>query len=362
MNERRNGPTASRVALVDALRAAVATMIAWHHFAVYGPLSLSASTSDRWIGWLVDWLIDFDKVVPIFFVVGGYIAARGLSSRAWNCRQVGRFIVHRYCRLGLPYLAAIALAVTACALARGRVPEEVIGPPPTWDQVLAHAVLLQDALGYESLSAGLWFVAIDYQLGLVYVAMLYLRDVVAGAMGRVDTQRVTWLPLALGWVLAAAALFVFNVDESLDVWAIFFFGHFFMGVLVHHTLQNSRSASMLALYVAMVVASLAYDFRWRVVVSLATGLVLYFGGKLGLMERWPASRIVARLGLTSYSLFLVHFPVVVLVSTVWVQLGDSSASTAVIATIVAYTVSLIAAEAFYRAIETPSARLSRKFS
>ncbi len=81
----------------------------------------------------------------------------------------GWFIVRRYCRLGLPYLGAIALAVAACASARGWLSESVIGPPPTIARVLAHVVFLQDILGYDSLSAGLWFVCIDFQLGLIYV-------------------------------------------------------------------------------------------------------------------------------------------------------------------------------------------------
>ena len=47
---------------------------------------------------------------------------------------------------------------------------------------MAHVFLLEDILGYESLSAGFWFVAIDYQLGLLYVAILYLRDAAVSAI------------------------------------------------------------------------------------------------------------------------------------------------------------------------------------
>src|SRR4029078_2079836 len=111
-----------------------------------------------------------------------------------------------------------------------------------------HVVLLQDILGYQSLSAGFWVVAIDYQLGLLYVLMLYLQDALSREKPNGDGPRAPWLTLAMGGALAAASLFFFNTDESLDPWAIFFFGHFFMGVVVCHALEGSRSAHVLALY------------------------------------------------------------------------------------------------------------------
>jgi peptidoglycan/LPS O-acetylase OafA/YrhL len=351
--------TPLRLPLVDALRAMAATLIAWHHFGLYGLQSTwAAPLPGQWI----ELLRNYRWAVQVFFVVGGFVTARSMSRRTWNCRQVGRFIVRRYCRLGLPYLAAIALALGACALGRGWVSESVIEPSPTFAQIVAHVVFLQDILGYQALSAGLWFVGIDFQLGLIYVAMLFLRDALARLSGSDEGEPSTVVPILLGWALAAPSLFFFNLHDDLDVWAIYFFGQFFLGVMVYHGLKSSAWMIPLGIYALMLIAALVYDWRWQLATSLLIGLVLFYGGKLGLMERWPTSRVVRYLGRTSYSLFLVHFPVLVVVSTVWARFDWTSPRAAVTAVVVAYIASLMAADVFYRAIDTPAERFSRKFS
>ena len=354
-----NTSAVPRILFVDALRAAVATMIVWHHFALYGPLAFQTAPSSNP---LMDWLRDYRWPVQVFFIISGYVLARSMSRRTWNCRQVGWFVVRRYCRLGLPYLAAVALAIGVCALGRPWISQNVVGHPPTWQQVLAHTVFLQDILGYDSLSAGLWFVAIEFQLGLIYVAMLYVRDALAPLLGGKPGTDSTNLAIFLGWMLAVPSLFFFNVDERFDVWAIYFFGQFLMGVMVYHALQGPTRPLLFWLYSLAVVAALIYCWRWRLATALAAGLGLFAAGKLGLMERWPASRLVQYLGIRSYSLFLVHFAVFVLVVTLWLQFDATSDWNPGIALGVAYLSSLAAAGAFYRVIEAPASRLSRKFS
>ena len=99
----------------------------------------------------------------------------------------------------------------------------------------------------------------------------------------------------------------------------------------------------------------------RIVVSLAAGLVLYLAGTLGRLERWPTNNVIARLGLTSYSLFLVHFPIIVIIRALWSQLGGSSLSSMIVATVLAYVVSLLVAEAFYRVVELPALERAADF-
>jgi len=351
-------PAPLRLPLVDALRAVAATIIAWHHFAAYGPSDWSVPA----LSLAFEALQNCQWAAQVFFVVSGYVMAQSMARRDCNARQVGVFAVRRYCRLGLPYLATIGLVLWACAIARGTLSEDVIGPPPTLPQILAHVVFLQDILGYESLSAGFWFVCIDFQLGLLYVLMLFLGSLHARSSGSVEGEQSGVVPVVLGWALAVPAMFYFNLQEDLDVWAIYFFGQFFLGVMVYHGLKNSRWTPLLVLYFLLMTAALVYEWRSRMAAALLTGLILAVGGKTGLMESWPASRVVAYLGRTSYSLFLIHFPVFVVVWTVWTKLDETSSWSALAGLIVAYVASLIATNIFFRVVEAPSARLARKFS
>jgi len=351
--------SAVRLPLIDALRAGAAQFITWHHFMIYGPLVEWSMPSP---GLLLDVVKEFRWAAQVFFVLGGYMMARGMTRRRWDGRQVDEFVIRRYCRLGLPYLAAIALALGACAIGRGWLSEDMIGPPPTWQQVLAHVFLLQDILGYESLSTGFWFVCVDFQLGVLFVSLLWLRDAWARWRGTAEDAPAATVPMLASWTLAACSMFYFNLDDDLEVWAIYFFGQYFLGAMVYYGLKSPRGAKWFGLYVTLMAAALLYDWRWRLATALITGIVLFLGGKLGIMERWPASRLVGYLGRTSYGLFLIHFPVLIVVSTVWVRMDWATQGMAIAGLIVAYVASLAVAHVFHRAIELPAARLSRKFA
>ncbi len=344
----------ARLPLVDAVRAVLASTIAWHHFVLYGPLVEMVPAE---VVASLGWLRDYRWVVQSFFVVGGFVMARTMTRRNWDCRQVSAFVVRRYCRLGLPYVAAITLAVGACAVGRGSLPEEVV-PPPSGPQVLAHVVFLQDILGYPSLSAGLWFVCIDFQLSVIYVLMLLLRDTVARHLPSREWA-LTWAYFAPGWLLAAGSLFFFNADPRFDVWAVYYFGYFFLGIILAEVIEGNGDRQFDALLILMS-AALAYRWRWHLLAAMLTGIGLFLSAKLTLLERWPGSRVVAYLGLTSYSLFLIHFPVLVIVATAWLRLGWTSPWQACAGLMAAYIVSLIAADLFFRAVELPATRFSRR--
>jgi peptidoglycan/LPS O-acetylase OafA/YrhL len=310
-------------------------------------------------GPIINWLHGNGRVAQVFIVVSGYLLAGSMSHRSWDRQRASRFIAQRYCRLAVPYLAAAALAIVACAFGRDWIEDDVIGGLPTIEQVLAHVVLLQDVLGYESLSAGFWFVCISFQLTVVYLGGLYLRDAIAN---RLSPWVRAALPIALGWLLAAASLFYFNRDSSWENSAVYYFGQFFLGVLVYHALKNRRSQVSFAVYVAIMAIALAFEWRSRLALALGTGVVLFAGGKIGLVTRWPTNRVVAFLGRISYSLFLIHFPVLVVVATLWMQQEWTSPEAAVAGLVFAFVVSIAAATLFYRYVEEPAMRLSRKFA
>jgi peptidoglycan/LPS O-acetylase OafA/YrhL len=66
------------------------------------------------------------------------------------------------------------------------------------------------------------------------------------------------------------------------------------------------------------------------------------------------------MGQTSYSLFLLHFPIWLVVAAAWARLGWTSAPAAVAGLLLAYAGSVAAAFAFHRFVEEPAATLSRR--
>lgn len=334
---------------VIALRAIAATIIVWHHFAIYPPLREWAAPL---LGDVLDWLAQNARTTQVFFVVGGYVMARSMSARCWSMRRIRSFVVQRYCRLGLPYLGAIAMILPIYVLARDWLPEQVVGQAPTLPQLLAHLFFLQGILGYEQLSAGLWFVCINFQLGLVYAASLWLRDTVG--RGKVDFVGL------LGWPLLAFSLFYFNLNDAWDSWWLYFFPYFFMGIVIHRSVRGEAHKLEFWLCLLLFVGAMTFEWRWRLLSALLVGLLLFVVERRGLGARWPQMRMVSWLGKISFSLFLVHFPVLVLVGTVWTRLDWVSPAAGVTGLVVAYGLSLLVAELFYRFVERPAARLYRQ--
>src|SRR4051794_5061038 len=129
----------TRLPLVDAVRALAATVIVGHHFSSYQPLADAASPI---AGPLINWLRDYGRVAQVFIVLSGFMLAGSLTHRRWDGDRARRFIVQRYCRLALPYLAAIGLAIVAGEIGRDWIDWDVTGAAPTIEQVLAHVLFL----------------------------------------------------------------------------------------------------------------------------------------------------------------------------------------------------------------------------
>lgn len=334
---------------VIGLRAVAAVVIAWHHFALYPPLKDWAAPV---LGHLLDWLAEHGRATQVFFVVGGYVMALSMSGRDWRLPALGRYVVRRYCRLGLPYLAAMVLVGLAYLYGRDWLPEEITGAPVTVPQVLAHLFFLQAILGYEHLSAGFWFICVNFQLALVYAASLWLRD--GPGRGRIDA------PLLLGWPLAVFSLFHFNLNPDWDSWWLYFFPYFFMGIVIHHAVHRARSPWSFWLYALLLVVAMGFEWRWRLLSALLVGMVLWHGEWRGWGANWPRHKAVLGLGRISFSLFLVHFPVLVFVGALWARLELDSPELAVLALGLTFGLSLVLARLFYRWVELPAAALGRR--
>lgn len=335
-----------RLQFIIALRAVASIIIVWHHFALYPPLREWASPL---IGGILDWLEFNARATQVFFVVGGYVMARSMSRKDWGVKRFGAFVVQRYYRLGIPYLGAVALVLPVYVVARGYLPESVVGSPVSLPQLLAHLFFLQDLLGYEQLSAGLWFVCINFQLGLVYAATLGLRDTLG--RGKVDMVGL------LGWPLAIFSLFYFNLNDAWDGWWPFFFPYFFMGTVIHRSLRGGGAKWEFWLYQGVLVAAMVFDWRWRLLSAFVVGFLLYASERMGWGYHWPRNRFITWLGNVSYSLFLVHFPVLVLVAAFWAWMGWVNPHGAAAGLLVAFGLSVAVAGVFHRWIERPASRL-----
>ncbi len=331
---------ADRIPLIDGFKAIASHLIVLHHLAAYGPLALAAHEIAPNI---INWLYGYGRIaVQVFLVLGGFLAARSLSpdGGALGVSPLG-LIWKRYRRLALPNIAAICLAIACSALAGCWMNDESIQASATFNQWLAHVFLLQDLLGYESLSAGIWYVAIDFQSFSLMALLLWL--------GRVRPV-APMLVLSIG----LCSLFWFNRDAVWDNWALYFFGSYGLGAAAWWASDRKQASAWLGVMAAVAGTALIVDFRLRIAVALAVALVLGFSRRSGLLEHYRNTGVLAFLGRISYSVFLVHFPISLIVNALFVRFGLLAPVAALFGMLASWAASIAAAALFYRWIENPS--------
>lgn len=337
-----------RFALIDAFRAVASQLIVLHHLAFYGPMSDVAQDLSPA---LMHWLSQEGRIaVAVFLVVGGFLAARGLAPLGvLRTTQPLRVLRSRYLKLVPPFAVALVLAVLCAAIARALMVHDATPEPPGAWQVLAHLLLLHDIVGVDALSAGVWYVAIDFQSFALLLGLLWL--------GRQAGGKALAAGLLLVAALGLAALLHFNREPEFDHLALYFFGSYALGAGVWWASDARRSPLWLALLGAVVVLALLEDYRERLALALVVALALGMGRRTGVLERWPRSALLAWLGRISYAVFLLNFPVALVVNALFTRFAPATPGWQGLGMLAAWGLSVAAGALFYRWVEVPAARL-----
>ncbi|SFB14082.1 Peptidoglycan/LPS O-acetylase OafA/YrhL, contains acyltransferase and SGNH-hydrolase domains [Collimonas sp. OK607] len=344
---------------IDLLKVIAAQLIVLHHLAFYGPMSDHVRPIAPT---LIGWLDDYARIaVQVFLVVGGFLAAKSLSPQGTSTvSDPLRVMWRRYMKLVPPFLVATVLAVGASAWAGLWMTHYSISAMPTAMQLAAHALLLHSILGYESISAGAWYVAIDFQLYALLTMLLWLSGGVA------KRHAMPWLAPVLVVIGVSVSLLYFNRDASWDAWAPYFFGSYGLGAIAWWARDLGRRPAVVALLMAAILLptlyALAIDFRSRIAVALMVACVLVLVSRRGILLSRQRFAWVRAFGRISYSIFLVHFPVCLIVNAAFVKFVPARPLLQAGGMVLAWAASLAAGAIFYRWVEIPLSRLSARAS
>lgn len=348
--------------LLDLFKSAGCILIVLHHLAFYGPMAHVAAH-----GWPegMQWLAQHARLaVQVFLVCGGFLTAQSLSALPdMSMRSLGSALGRRYLRLAIPLLAALSLTVMVTDIIRPDVEHGGLSAPPDWLQAWAHVFFLQQWLDVESLSAGVWYVAVDLQLyvlaGLILWCSGSLRQRIGGKV------QVWQTVLTLG--LVVASLVVWTRNDWLDHTALFFWGAYGMGWLAWFTRQLPRNLWVIWGWLLLGVLCGAVDERWRaltawgtafvVVLQTFTGPTFASEGQPGKTSAWK--RGVVWLSQISYSVFVVHFGVCLLVNFGVYHLWPNSVAMNAMGMAVALALSLLAGHALHHGVERGRPTLTR---
>ncbi|MBT9464088.1 acyltransferase family protein [Hydrogenophaga sp.] len=349
----RPAATSERMPFIDALKAVGSQLIVLHHLAFYGPMS---DWTHQLAPGLVGWFSQHARIaVQIFLVVAGFLAARSLApgGRLRTERPLA-LLWQRFLRVSLPLMAALLLAMVCTEIARYWMTHDSLPAPPTLWQFVAHALLIHSVLGVDSLSAGVWYVAIDVQLYALLLGLLWLEQRA--------TRRSGALAPLLVVAMVLASLFHFNRDSDWDNWAIYFFGAYGLGALAYWVSRadsGRRAPAWLVGMVLLTALALALDWRTRIALALCVALALAWAHRSGWLFTWPRSRALSYLGRISYGVFLLNFPVALVVNAWFTRYASPDAWVQTLGVLVAWLACNLAGAAFHHGVEQRVGQLGR---
>jgi peptidoglycan/LPS O-acetylase OafA/YrhL len=332
---------------IDAFKMIASQLVVLHHIAAYGPIADAVQLSSPA---LISWLYDYARMaVQIFFVIGGYLAARSMIPCGSNISSLSLALMGRYFRLAIPFVIALIFAIACATLARYWMADDFIPATPSLPQFLAHVFFLQGVLNFDTILAGAWFIAIDFQLFLLMTCIVWLGGKAANSKSVI---------MAIITLISASSLFWFNRSARFDDWAVYFFGAYAMGASAYWAGQRGQiNVFWLWLNTALAGVALVVDFRARILIAIFVAIMLHLSKGVNLNPTFIGYQVVHYLGQISFSLFLIHFSILMLVNAIFSNLNFFNPLLGPIFMFATILLSLVAANIFYHWVEMPIAKM-----
>ena len=270
--------------------------------------------------WWAGWFIFGRFAVVVFIVLSGFSLALSPARHGWRLDSVFRFAGRRARRILPAYYAALAFSLATAWLI---LPQPGQGKPDT-KSVLVNGLLVQNVIHASSPNRSFWSMAVEAQL---YVAFPLLLLMVRRRGTVVMATAVALLVATVGVVGAHDhALHTFVIQSPPDLAALFAIGIMAAGIVgAASTDRRAWPWAWLALAAAAPVFATIWwqgsvwtlthllwvDLAWGP--AIACLLVALASGHPSPLVRLLDSRPIRSLGLSSYSLYLLHGPIVIVV-------------------------------------------------
>ena len=308
-------PRRQRLAGLDGLRGLAALFVVVNHVFLRAFPGYPVDHAPFWAAWFIYGRF----AVVVFIVLSGFSLAVSPARHGWRLDGITRFARRRARRILPPYWAALVFSLAVAWLV---VPQPGHGVPDV-RSVLVNGLLVQNVVGAPSPNAAFWSLAVEAQLYVLFpLLLLMVRR--RGAI--VMVASVTLVVAAVGIVGPhISRLDTFVIQSPPDLAALFAVGILSAGIVCARRARRSWPWPWLALAaVAPVIATIWWQGSvWTLdhlfwvdlafgpaIACLLAGLAT---GRPARLLRLLDARPIRTLGLSSYSLYLTHAPIVVIV-------------------------------------------------
>jgi peptidoglycan/LPS O-acetylase OafA/YrhL len=312
---RDTGPPRQRLAGLEGLRGLAALFVVVNHVFLRAFPGYPVNRAPFWAAWFIYGRF----AVVVFIVLSGFSLALSPARNGWRLNGVVWFARRRAQRILPAYWAALGFSLAVAWL--------VVAPPgqgaPDASSVFVNGLLVQNLVGAPSPNRSFWSMAVEAQLYVVFPLLLVMVRRWGPIVMVVGVTLVVTTVGILGSYVPR--LEAFELQSPPDLAALFAIGVASAGIVGASSARRSWPWAGLALAAAApVLATIwwqgsVWTLNHLVWVDLALGPVLacllaglateHAAPLLRLLEARP----IRHLGRSSYSLYLTHGPIVVVV-------------------------------------------------
>ncbi|MGW7426731.1 acyltransferase family protein [Streptomyces sp. NPDC054813] len=348
----------AQVVGLDGLRGLAALYVVLFHCWLYTFPGYPDSSAPPWLKGLM-----FGRLAVVFFLVlSGFSLAISPARHGWRSGGVAQFLRRRAWRILPPYWAALAMSLVISLFV---VPASHFGPP-TGKTVLVFGLVAQDLITAPTPNGAFWSIGVEAELYLLFPLLLLVRR----RSSAVVLAACVALPvIALGLTAPGA-----NPVEG-DNWLaphlapVFVAGVIGAGVVAAREGVRRLPWGWFAALAALPVLALGVikgsvwtvnHYFW-IDLAIAPAMTMLLAavatGRPAPLLRLLTTRPIRRLGDFSYSLYLIHLPIVmVAIRRVAPHFASPGLPTFWFTLAVALPVSVLGAWLFARIFEIPFKR------
>lgn len=347
-----------RVAGLDGIRGLAALYVVVHHCWLLTFPGYPGNSGPGWLGWLLHGRL----AVVLFITLSGFSLAIAPARDGWQLRGSLRFARRRAWRVLPTYWAALVFSLVIA----GAVTPLPLSAPPSARSVAVYGLLVQDIVVAPVPNGAFWSIAVEAGLYLAFPLLLLIRR----RAGAAATLAAATVPvIAIGLLHPGMSTTAKSTGFTLELAPLFALGLIAAGIVAAgdqirrwpwHWLAALAAAPVVLLMVLKGSVWTVNHYYW---IDLAIGPAIAMLLTAVATQRSAAlvwlltTRPMRGLGGFSYSLYLIHLPIVALVSRRLVAPHVASGMPAFWVTLaLAVPISLVAARLFATVFEIPFQR------
>lgn len=339
-----------RIIEVDGLRGIAALMVVMVHAGViWGPPE-KRDFLGKSIGFIVETGL-FNTGVDIFFVISGFVIFLSLSeSKILTIRQLFYYLVRRSIRLDPPFWVAL-MGMWILLVIQHRFGSMNLYLPSI-SEIFLNATYTYGIFGQKSILVVAWTLCLEFQWYFLVCSCFFIYQ-----QFRSRFMPMSLMPDSVGVAMILSGISLFSpliTYSSESIWIVSRLPTFMMGVWVAIlTLKASSNRLVILMVTVCVFASYKLPIL-SLLASVATALLIIIAVFHPQGIPLLRMRFLQTVGQTSYSLYLVHVPIIFIFGALVTRLGLVNGSLSHLVAIIVGVIIALATWCFFVFIERPT--------